>query len=132
MINRLLVPPSEEESAVECIAPPMHQISEAQPGPNHRRARRVWPRRHPLRVPYGKGLYLFVTPSGVRSWQYRYRYRGKQQTLSLGVYRYVPTKVATMRHQAARQLLAAGMDPKGRKTALHRLWLDQPVTRTTA
>ena len=90
------------------------------------------PRRHPLRVPYGKRLYLFITPSGVRSWQYRYRYRRKQQTLSLGVYRYVPTKVATMRHQAARQLLAAGVDPKGRKTALHRLWLDQPVTRTTA
>ena len=126
-----LVPPSEEESAVECIAPPMHQISETQPGPNRRRARRVGPRRHPLRVPYGKGLYLFVTPSGVRSWQYRYRYRGKQHTLSLGVYRYVPTKVATMRHQAARQLLAAGVDPKGRKTALHRLWFDQPVTRTT-
>ena len=115
--------------AVECNAPPMHQISETGPLPRHRRVRRAWPRRFPLRVPYGKGLYMFVMPNGGRSWRYRYRYRRKQQTLSLGTYPCVPPEIATMRHQAARHLLAAGMDPKLQKTELRRLWLELPSAR---
>ena len=38
----------------------------------------------PYRLADGDGLYLFVAPSGVKSWQYRYRLDRKQQTLTLG------------------------------------------------
>lgn len=34
----------------------------------------------------GDGLWLVVTPAGVKSWQYRYRHAGKPQTATLGRY----------------------------------------------
>mgnify|MGYP003344112503 CR=1 FL=1 len=34
----------------------------------------------------GKGLYLFVTPAGGKSWRLKYRYNGKQKDLTLGKY----------------------------------------------
>ncbi|HVO87943.1 MAG TPA: Arm DNA-binding domain-containing protein [Casimicrobiaceae bacterium] len=40
----------------------------------------------PYRLPDGSNLYLYVAPSGKRSWQYRFRWDGKPQTLTLGKY----------------------------------------------
>jgi len=34
----------------------------------------------------GDGLYLVVSPKGTKWWRFDYRFDGKQQTLSLGVY----------------------------------------------
>ena len=36
------------------------------------------------RLADGGGLYLLVGPTGAKSWQYRYRHDGRQQTSSLG------------------------------------------------
>ena len=41
-------------------------------------------RSKPYRLADGGGLYLWVPPSGVRTWQFRYRHAGKQQTATLG------------------------------------------------
>jgi Arm domain-containing DNA-binding protein len=38
----------------------------------------------PYRLADGGGLYLYVAPSGVKSWQYRYRHDGLPQTATLG------------------------------------------------
>lgn len=38
----------------------------------------------PYRLADGENLYLYVTPSGVRSWQLRYRFQDKPQTATLG------------------------------------------------
>lgn len=38
----------------------------------------------PYRLPDGAGLYLYVPPSGVKSWQFRYKLDGKHQTATLG------------------------------------------------
>lgn len=38
----------------------------------------------PYRLADGGGLYLWVPPTGVKSWQFRYRYGGKQQTFTIG------------------------------------------------
>ena len=50
-------------------------------------------------------------PKGGRYWRYRYRYGGKDKTLALGALPDVPPEWARARHQAARQWLAAGIDP---------------------
>jgi len=42
------------------------------------------PRKAAYRLRDGDGLFLYVPPSGVCSWQYRYKLGGKHQTLTLG------------------------------------------------
>jgi integrase len=49
-----------------------------------RRLRAAKPRAKPYRLADGGGLYLYVAPSGVNSWQYRYRHDGRPQTATLG------------------------------------------------
>ena len=71
---------------------------------------------------------MFVTPSGGRWWRFRYHYRGKRKTLSLGPYPYVTAESATRGHLAARQLLAEGVNPAARRTELHRLSLAHIAT----
>ena len=53
-----------------------------------------------------------------RYWRYCYRYGGKRRTLSLGLYPEVPVDRARSRHLAARQLLAAGVDPSLKREEL--------------
>src|SRR5947209_10275927 len=38
----------------------------------------------PYRLADGGGLYLWVPTSGVKTWQFRYRHAGKQQTATFG------------------------------------------------
>lgn len=59
---------------------------------------------------------LLFTPQGGRYWHYHYRYGGKRKTLSVGTLPDVP--VARSPHLAARQLLAAGVNPALRRRAL--------------
>ncbi|MBF0402290.1 MAG: integrase arm-type DNA-binding domain-containing protein [Magnetococcales bacterium] len=58
-----------------------------------------------------RGLSLLVQPSGGKWWRFRYRFDGKQKMLSLGVYPDVSLKQARERRDAARRLLAEGIDP---------------------
>jgi integrase len=59
----------------------------------------------------GAGLYLLVKPNGTKAWRYKYRFNGKELTLALGVFPEISLKQARHRHQAARDLLANGVDP---------------------
>ena len=104
----------------EYCYPPMHQIS--------RRSKRdraeeflkseFRPVRYLRKISFGGSLNLFVTPKGSRYWRYCYRYGGKRRTLSLGLYPEVPVDRARSRHLAARQLLAAGVDPSLKREEL--------------
>jgi hypothetical protein len=58
---------------------------------------------------------MYLTPSGGKYWRYKYRYGGKEKTLSLGAYPDVSPKRARERHLLARQLLAVGVDPAARR-----------------
>lgn len=62
----------------------------------------------PYRLLDGDGLTLFVAPSGVKSWQFRYTHAGKQQTATLGKYPTVPLAEARKRAEAARNLASEG------------------------
>ena len=65
------------------------------------------------RLPDGGGLHLFVTPSGVRSWRWRYEQDGREKTLVLGRYPGMTLAEARIARNAARARLAAGRDPAG-------------------
>lgn len=65
-----------------------------------------------------RGLFLLVQPSGGKLWRLKYRYRGKEKKLSLGIYPDVSLKVARERRDEARSLLANGTDPSTIKAAL--------------
>ena len=62
----------------------------------------------------GQGLYLHVKPAG-KYWRMSYRFNGKQKTLALGTYPEVSLLKARQRREAARELLADGVDPGAAK-----------------
>jgi integrase len=64
-----------------------------------------------------RGLYLEVSPKGGKWWRLKYRYNGKENRLSLGVYPDISLKVARDRRDDARKLLADGIDPSKHRKA---------------
>jgi integrase len=66
----------------------------------------------------GGGLYLEVSPAGGKWWRLKYRFEQKEKRLSLGVYPEVSLKDARDRRDAARKLLADGIDPSENRKAL--------------
>ena len=65
----------------------------------------------PKRIFDGDGLYIELRPNGGKWWRFKYRFAGKEKSLSFGTYPEVPLALARARHAEARQLLAAGTDP---------------------
>jgi integrase len=59
----------------------------------------------------GHGLYLQVTPAGVRSWLLRYERAGRERWMGLGPLHTFALEEARARARAARQQLADGIDP---------------------
>src|SRR5690349_4787217 len=57
------------------------------------------------------GLYLLVTKNGSKLWRYAYRFDGKQKLLAIGQYPVVTLADARMKRDAAKKLLASGVDP---------------------
>lgn len=74
----------------------------------------------------GGGLYLQVSPTLARSWIFRYRRGGKLRDMGLGSLRAVLLQAARHKAAAAREQLAAGIDPLEARTELRarhtRLW----------
>jgi len=111
--DRALAPPSSHDirqSVSPAADPPMHQNSRAS---SRRKTEPVdlEPLRHARKIVDGRGLYMLVMPNGSRYWRYNYRFRGKHKTLALGVHPDISLDKARARHQAARTLLADGVDP---------------------
>jgi integrase len=59
----------------------------------------------------GGGLQLWITPDGAKRWRKAYRFNGAQKTLALGVYPDVGLRDARDASEAAKRLLALGVDP---------------------
>jgi len=66
------------------------------------------------------GLYLYVSPTGAKSWRYDYRRAGLRETLTIGQYPDVPLAGeggAREQLEQARRLVAQGESPARRKKA---------------
>lgn len=72
----------------------------------------------PYKLPDERGLFLLVHPNGSKYWRQKYRYGGKEKTLSHGVYPDVGLKDARERREAARKLLANDVDPGENRKAV--------------
>jgi integrase len=81
------------------------------------KVRNAKPDPKPRKLFDGRGLFLLVVPSGGKWWRFNYRYGAKAKTLSLGVYPDVGLKEARERRDAARRLLAGGVDPSADRKA---------------
>ncbi|MDF1856493.1 integrase arm-type DNA-binding domain-containing protein [Pseudooceanicola sp.] len=63
----------------------------------------------------GRGLFLYVKPSGARSWVLRYQLQGRRRDLGLGPYPEVSLAMARERAADARRLIVEGKDPIAKK-----------------
>jgi len=73
--------------------------------------RNAKPKAKPFKLYDAEGLFLIVTPNGGRWWRQRYRWQTREQLLSLGTYPEVDLATARERRDAARKLVANGINP---------------------
>jgi len=91
-------------------------VRNAKPGPK------------PYKVRDERGLFLEIRPNGGKWWRLRYFFGGKEKMLSLGVYPDVSLKDARDRRDAARKLVADGVDPSQARKDGKALSLEQAET----
>lgn len=68
----------------------------------------------------GGGLYLQLQPSGSKLWRLKYRHAGKACALSLGAYPAVSREAARKAREAAKGLIAQGINPSHQRKAERR------------
>ena len=73
--------------------------------------RKAKPRDKPYRLADGGGLALFVAPGGAKLWRIRYRWQGREQTISLGAWPQVGLAEAREHLAAVKVDLQAGRNP---------------------
>jgi integrase len=75
------------------------------------------PKARPYKKSDEKGLFVIVRPNGARWWRFRYRYAGREKTISLGTYPDTSLKLARQKRDEARADLAANTDPSDKRQA---------------
>src|SRR5450631_3491758 len=63
----------------------------------------------------GEGLYLLLTSNARRAWRFKFRYAGKENSLSFGPYPDIPIEVARTRAGEAHAMLRKGENPAAQK-----------------
>lgn len=69
------------------------------------------PREKAYKLADEKGLYLYIKPNGSKAWRLKYRFLGKEKTLSIGLYPDVGLSDARNARDNARKQLANKIDP---------------------
>lgn len=77
--------------------------------------RAVKPLDKPQKLFDGNGLFLFVAPSGTKSWRVKYHFQGREKLLTLGTYPQLSLKEAREACIAAKKQLSGGVDPSAEK-----------------
>ena len=75
------------------------------------RIRNARPRERPYKLFDERGLFLLVSPAAGRLWRFRYKLGALGKLISLGTYPDTTPKQARERRDAARKLVAEGIDP---------------------
>lgn len=68
-------------------------------------------REKPYKVADGNGLFVLISPSGLRAWRWKYRFAGKEKVLPLGKYPDVTLADARQARDEARKKVLADVDP---------------------
>ncbi|WP_116828923.1 tyrosine-type recombinase/integrase [Pseudomonas syringae] len=74
--------------------------------------RQAKPKDKAYTLPDSLGLSLYVAPTAIKSWHFRFTWLGKQVRISLGTYPEIGLKEARMRRDEAREEVARGIDPR--------------------
>lgn len=69
------------------------------------------PRETDYKISDGEALYAYITTKGSILWRMNYRFEGKQKTLAIGKWPVVTLLDARRRRDAAKRMIADGMDP---------------------
>lgn len=83
---------------------------------NDLKARQAKPKDRPYKLADQGGLYLRISPSGVKSWRYDYRL-GRRETITIGRYPEVSLSEARRRHLEARRKVEQGESPAKAKVS---------------
>jgi integrase len=67
---------------------------------------------NPGRYTDGGGLYVQISPTGTKSWLFRYKMHGAERLMGLGAYPDVSLKAARLKADYCRQQRGDGLDPK--------------------
>lgn len=78
---------------------------------NEQKLRAATPLSKPYKLWDGDGLYALVQPSGSIWWRVRYRFQGSDTSMAIGVYPGISLLEARKRRDAAKRLVASGVDP---------------------
>lgn len=70
-------------------------------------------REKPYKMADAGGLYLYVTPSGGKSWRMKFRFEKKEKLLTFGPYPEVKLSEARDRRDEARRRIRENIDPSG-------------------
>lgn len=65
-----------------------------------------------------RGLFLFVAPSGLRSYRFKFRYQGREKLMTIGNAGDISLAQARDRRDAARAQLRDGVDPTAKAVAI--------------
>ena len=65
----------------------------------------------PYKMADGGGLFLLIKPDGSKYWRMKYRFLGKEKLLAFGTYPLISLADAREEREAAKKLLAGGIDP---------------------
>ncbi|WP_245285066.1 Arm DNA-binding domain-containing protein [Agrobacterium tumefaciens] len=73
----------------------------------------------PRKLSDEKGLYLYISVAGGKSWRFDYDFFGKRKTLTIGAYPTVGLADARRLRDEAKKKLAEGLDPSLAKKREH-------------
>ncbi|WP_294390321.1 integrase arm-type DNA-binding domain-containing protein [uncultured Sphingomonas sp.] len=76
-------------------------------------AKRAEKRDKPYKIADAGGLYLYVAPSGLKSWRMKFRLHGKEKLLTFGPYPEVKLSEAREKRDVARAQIREHVDPSG-------------------
>jgi len=69
------------------------------------------PKEQPYKITDGKGLFLYIAPSGKKTWRYRFTIAGTESTYVLGEYPLLTLEKARIKRATAREMVKAGKNP---------------------
>ena len=69
------------------------------------------PKPKPYKLSDGGGLYVQVSPAGLKTWRYQYRFGGVRAEVTIGKYPEIGVADARDRHFECRAMLERGIDP---------------------